>query len=187
MVDRDELRFVAKVIKRRSRRSSVVLDKDPVASLYLINDQPSTIVEEPLSCLSTSITNSNVHNITRNDAYPCHPLNNNHPRSAYTYSHPRRVRAHTFASVGSVDTFFFDSTQPPLEVFILPIDKSGGKLSLITKSIAERGEQNRSQYSICGRELSINRRISVPQLVFFWETVFLIGTRSARRYAGWGH
>ncbi|KAF0521382.1 hypothetical protein F8M41_015826 [Gigaspora margarita] len=184
MVDRDELKFVAKVIKRRSRRSSVSLDKDPVTSLYSIDGQPSTIVEEPLSCLSPSVINNNILNITRNDAYPCHPLNNNYPRSAYTYSHPRRAKAHSFASVGSVDTFFFDSKQPPLEVFILPINKSDGNLSLISKSIAER-EQNRSQYSICGREL--NRRISVSQLVFFWETVFLIGTRAARRYAGWGH
>ncbi|CAG8580992.1 16205_t:CDS:2, partial [Racocetra fulgida] len=147
------LKFVAKAIKRKSRRSSILLDQDPVTSLYSIDDQSSTIVEEPFSCLSTSVSNDSIHNIIRNEAYPYHPLNNNYLRSAHTYSHPRRAKAHQMANVGSVDSFFLDSTQPPLEVFVLPINKSGGKLSLISESIAEQ-ERNRPQYSARIKEWS---------------------------------
>ncbi|CAG8465885.1 905_t:CDS:2 [Diversispora eburnea] len=45
-----------------------------------------------------------------------------------------------------------------------------------------------STYSSCsgGTGIEWNRRKSVAQLIFYWETVFLVGAKAARKYAGWG-
>lgn len=176
MVDNSELKFIAKVIRNKSRFSchqrsfSLVQDNAPhPLKIQIVEPIHKSIEFSSPSSSSNDLVPINIpshHNFSLNNTYPSSRSN-----------HPRRSKTHPLTS-HSVDTFF------EIKYHYLSLNPYFPLKNDEYEDIPEHLQHGRPRFGVCGKEWSTKK--SVAQLIFYWETVFIIGVKAARKYAGWG-
>ncbi|CAG8618560.1 14706_t:CDS:1 [Acaulospora morrowiae] len=182
MVDSSELKFITKVIRHKSRLchrrtySSILPGPsntfEPLKIQVIEPLHKSVKFCPPLSSSSNDeFIPTNIPSYRNSNLKNTYPLDHtNHPRRVKTHPHPHT--SHSMSTLFEIKYHYFspNPSYPPSAGY----EYEGAHNHL----------QNRPRFRICGKEWSTRK--SVTQLIFYWETVFLIGAKAARRCAGWG-